>query len=178
MITYKILQYNLVEKWAQIRYSKPNEPDFFLQTILEDGDFSEDALHADCAERASEAQEYWAARRATAEVTLESDEGNVGNIVVEDIPEFDILTQECQRVKTVDGDTTTYSWNIVALTDEAIGMNIRMQRDDLLHHTDHHALQDRGTMTAAMIAYRQALRDITDQEGYPLSVTWPTEPID
>jgi hypothetical protein len=32
------------------------------------------------------------------------------------------------------------------------------------------------TMSAAMTTYRQALRDITDQEGFPYSVTWPTKP--
>ena len=29
---------------------------------------------------------------------------------------------------------------------------------------------------AAMRAYRQALRDIPQQEGFPLSVEWPEEP--
>jgi hypothetical protein len=31
-------------------------------------------------------------------------------------------------------------------------------------------------MTTAMAEYRQALRDITSQEGFPYDVTWPTKP--
>jgi hypothetical protein len=45
----------------------------------------------------------------------------------------------------------------------------------LLKETDEWALTDR-TMTAEQIAYRQALRDITEQDGYPDNVVWPTKP--
>jgi len=45
----------------------------------------------------------------------------------------------------------------------------------LLGETDHWALTDR-TMTAEQIAYRQGLRDITEQDGYPDNVVWPTKP--
>jgi hypothetical protein len=37
------------------------------------------------------------------------------------------------------------------------------------------ALSD-NTMSTEMAAYRQALRDITAQGGFPYSVTWPTKP--
>lgn len=48
-------------------------------------------------------------------------------------------------------------------------------RNDLLSETDWWALSDR-TMTAEQAAYRQALRDITDQAGFPANITWPTKP--
>lgn len=51
----------------------------------------------------------------------------------------------------------------------------RIVRDTLLAATDVWALSDR-TMTAEQTAYRQALRDITDQDGFPTAVTWPTKP--
>ena len=53
--------------------------------------------------------------------------------------------------------------------------NVRSKRDGLLSETDWMALSD-VTMSAVMTTYRQALRDITDQEGFPYSVTWPTKP--
>jgi hypothetical protein len=31
-------------------------------------------------------------------------------------------------------------------------------------------------MTSEQTAYRQALRDITAQAGFPTNVTWPTKP--
>ena len=32
------------------------------------------------------------------------------------------------------------------------------------------------TMASAWTTYRQALRDVTAQSGFPKNVTWPTEP--
>jgi len=52
---------------------------------------------------------------------------------------------------------------------------IRNQRDRLLSQTDWMALSD-NTMTPAWTSYRQALRDITKQEGFPFSVDWPAKP--
>lgn len=49
------------------------------------------------------------------------------------------------------------------------------QRERLLSATDWMALSD-NTMTPEWAAYRQALRDITEQTGFPYSVTWPTKP--
>lgn len=51
----------------------------------------------------------------------------------------------------------------------------RRKRNRLLTETDVWALSDR-TMTAEQTAYRQALRDITDQAGFPHDFTWPTKP--
>lgn len=53
--------------------------------------------------------------------------------------------------------------------------DIRNKRDVLLAETDWWANSDR-TMTQAQIDYRQALRDITSQAGFPENVTWPTKP--
>ena len=55
------------------------------------------------------------------------------------------------------------------------GSFARRQRNDLLTSTDVWALADR-TMTAEQTAYRQALRDITSQAGFPTNITWPTKP--
>ena len=52
---------------------------------------------------------------------------------------------------------------------------IRQERDNLIAATDWWATADR-TMTAEQTAYRQALRDITDQSGFPTDITWPTKP--
>ena len=51
----------------------------------------------------------------------------------------------------------------------------RMRRDALLAETDWWAMSDR-TMTQAEIDYRQALRDVPAQAGFPENITWPTKP--
>ena len=52
---------------------------------------------------------------------------------------------------------------------------LREQRDILLAETDWWGASDK-TMTDAQTAYRQALRDITGQDGFPDNITWPTKP--
>jgi len=51
---------------------------------------------------------------------------------------------------------------------------VRSQRDSLLQQSDVYALAD--CITDEWTAYRQALRDIPAQAGFPASVTWPTKP--
>ncbi len=58
---------------------------------------------------------------------------------------------------------------------EAEGNNVRTIRNQRIAETDVWALSDR-TMTAEQTQYRQALRDITDQAGFPHDITWPTKP--
>ena len=53
--------------------------------------------------------------------------------------------------------------------------DVRNQRERLLSQTDWMALSD-VTMSPAWATYRQALRDITEQAGFPYEVTWPTKP--
>lgn len=52
---------------------------------------------------------------------------------------------------------------------------IRTKRNSLLAETDYLALSD-TTLSSDMATYRQALRDVTSQAGFPTSVTWPTKP--
>jgi hypothetical protein len=52
---------------------------------------------------------------------------------------------------------------------------IRAKRNNLLAETDYLALSD-TTLSSDMATYRQALRDVTSQAGFPTSVTWPTKP--
>jgi hypothetical protein len=51
----------------------------------------------------------------------------------------------------------------------------RAYRNELLAETDWWAVADR-TMTQAETDYRQALRDVPQQDGFPLDITWPTKP--
>ena len=54
--------------------------------------------------------------------------------------------------------------------------DIRNQRNRLLAACDWTQVADAPVDATAWAAYRQALRDITTQEGFPTSVVWPEEP--
>jgi len=53
--------------------------------------------------------------------------------------------------------------------------SMRQRRDALLAETDWTALSD-STLTTDMAAYRQALRDVPEQEGFPYTIIWPSRP--
>ena len=53
--------------------------------------------------------------------------------------------------------------------------DIRSERNNLLAQTDWRASTDL-TLDSDWTVYRQALRDVPAQEGFPTNVTWPTKP--
>ncbi len=62
-----------------------------------------------------------------------------------------------------------------ANADNIAAKHVRQERDRLLAETDYLALSD-VTMSDAWKTYRQNLRDIPAQSGFPNSVTYPTKP--
>jgi len=62
-----------------------------------------------------------------------------------------------------------------ARLDAEASVSARDKRDELLAKTDWLALSD-TTMSSEWTTYRQALRDVTGQAGFPNTITWPTEP--
>ena len=62
--------------------------------------------------------------------------------------------------------------NLLAIT----SAEAREVRNHLLAATDWTAMSDAPTQATTMTTYRQALRDITSQSGWPTTVNWPTKP--
>lgn len=58
----------------------------------------------------------------------------------------------------------------------AMADDVRKQRNDLLAACDWTQVADAPVDKDAWAAYRQALRDITAQSDFPLSVVWPVAP--
>tara|TARA_R100000664_G_scaffold11677_1_gene18899 strand:- start:464 stop:733 length:270 start_codon:yes stop_codon:yes gene_type:complete len=65
--------------------------------------------------------------------------------------------------------------NLKSINDILQSKQVREERDRLLAETDYLALSD-VTMSDAWKTYRQNLRDIPAQSGFPNSVTYPTKP--
>lgn len=59
---------------------------------------------------------------------------------------------------------------------DAMADDVRKQRNDLLAACDWTQVADAPVDKDAWAAYRQALRDITAQPDFPLSVVWPEKP--
>ena len=55
----------------------------------------------------------------------------------------------------------------------------RSKRDELLGGCDFIMLSDHpATNKAAWKTYRQSLRDVPEQAGFPATITWPTKPVE
>ena len=59
---------------------------------------------------------------------------------------------------------------------EALAAEARTQRNGLLAASDWTQVADAPVDQAAWANYRQALRDITGQAGFPTSIAWPVAP--
>lgn len=56
------------------------------------------------------------------------------------------------------------------------GAAVRMMRNKLLSDCDWTQLPDAPVNVEDWRTYRQKLRDVTDQEGYPFTISWPIPP--
>lgn len=54
--------------------------------------------------------------------------------------------------------------------------SVRLSRNTLLEKSDWTQMPDAPVDKAAWAIYRQELRDITKQSGFPLEVIWPNKP--
>jgi len=101
---------------------------------------------------------------------------DVYEVIELDKPDYDPLVQTLVRGTPVyNNDKWEVSYTTASKSDADAKASVRNQRDRLLIETDWMALSD-VTMSDTMTAYRQALRDIPSQAGFPFSVTWPTKP--
>ena len=92
-------------------------------------------------------------------------------------PAYDHLTEQCFDngfEQDAEGNWVQ-GYSVEPVEQEVAERSIREHRDNLLSETDWMALSD-VTMTGEMTAYRQALRDIPAQAGFPNTVTWPVAP--
>jgi hypothetical protein len=67
-------------------------------------------------------------------------------------------------------------WEVYDKPYELATAAVLNQRKELLVDTDWMALEDTPPITPEWEAYRQALRDVPQQAGYPYNVQWPVPP--
>ena len=80
-----------------------------------------------------------------------------------------------QAVELVDG-VWTQVWTVEPLPQEQVEANMRSIRGSKLAESDWTQVADAPVDKEAWAAYRQALRDVPSQPGFPYSVIWPEEP--
>jgi len=66
----------------------------------------------------------------------------------------------------------------ITALDAQQAQSVRDERTKKLAETDWTQLTDAPVNSAAWGTYRQALRDVTGQSGFPWEITWPTAPTE
>ena len=80
------------------------------------------------------------------------------------------------------GEVTVIDWTPEqiaewqARADIEVAAHVRSERNRLLASCDWTQLPDAPTDQTAWSAYRQSLRDVTDQVGFPHEIEWPIPP--
>ena len=91
----------------------------------------------------------------------------------------------CQAVKHdyISGNFTEIhecpDWKI-QLEKEVLSLDVRLERNKLLSNTDHLIQSDypiSDEKKQEIKVYRQALRDIPQQDGFPDNIVWPDKPV-
>lgn len=102
-----------------------------------------------------------------------------------DRPSIDNRTQRLTRNEqaTQVNGAWVYEWTVTDKTAEEIAQydadeakEIRATRDEKLTKSDWTQVADAPVDKAAWATYRQALRDIPSQAGFPNTIDWPTQP--
>jgi hypothetical protein len=87
-------------------------------------------------------------------------------------PVFTDTTDDAGNVTSAADNEAAYK----AAKDAEQATSVRQQRGEKLKDSDWTQVADAPVDKAAWATYRQALRDVTGQEGFPWTITWPTQP--
>jgi len=93
-------------------------------------------------------------------------------------PVIDETTQQNEQSLPVQiNGVWTQVWKTIQLSEEVASGNVRAKRNFLLKESDWTQGKDiSDSISAPWAAYREELRDIPNQEGFPFSVQWPVAP--
>jgi hypothetical protein len=107
-------------------------------------------------------------------------------VVTQEHPQYDSKTQRVSLLNTpvLESGQWLLKWTIgpktaeeLAQQDAAQAAAIRSERNTKLGATDWTQGKDiPDNVSSTWAAYRQALRDVPAQAGFPWEVTWPTQP--
>lgn len=156
-------------------HSDEDKPNWYTMASLPEN-FTEAQVHEVAEDMAENAALFWQNFVAVEPFVLTESTKTIKDIQVEDSPEFNNLYERLEEVWTEDETTRYKSFNKIPYTAEEKARNIRLRRDQQIVITDMEAVSDRSP-SQEMLDYRQALRDITDQDTFPNSVIWPIKPI-
>ena len=105
-------------------------------------------------------------------------------VVEQPAPDYDPATQDLNQCNpTLTNKQWLQTWQVSQASAKEIeertkekANEVRQQRNELLQGCDWTQLPDAPVDRAAWASYRQELRNVTTQAGFPWKVIWPQQP--
>jgi hypothetical protein len=92
-------------------------------------------------------------------------------------PAFDPYTQQITQKPPEQRDGQWFMvWQVAPIPEAEMAEKVRKDRNQRLAESDWTQLADSPADKTSWATYRQDLRDISAQAGFPWEVTWPTKP--
>lgn len=108
---------------------------------------------------------------------------NVVEVIPSNAPEITYNQKVSEVTPTLENGVWKQTFSVSDLTQEELSAKtnqkssvVREKRDGLLADTDWTQVADAPVDKTVWATYRQALRDIPLQAGFPWNVTWPVKP--
>lgn len=177
MINYQIVRVDPSSLSVQIRYSKEGFPDYFLRSYV-GKPFNQEAVkaRAEAENNILHVTNYWD-NIPKEDVSIEKVGGQIKETIEDPKPDYREGVEKLSPVLSEEDGCIRKSWDVVALSEDELATAIRKKRNILLAQTDPFALSDR-ILSPEMAAYREGLRHITAQDGFPFDIEWPVMPVD
>ena len=172
---YEILHIDTTEEMVVIKFIEEGRTDYVTRRYYKD-ELTDELIVSLVEHAQTEALAFYNRDAESVAFTPSSWTGSLRELDMGSIPDYNPTFERLEESWVETDELRTRVLAVVELTEAEKVLQIRLKRDELLGATDVNALSDR-IMPAALVEYRQALRDITDQEGYPNSVIWPIAPL-
>jgi hypothetical protein len=172
---YEILHIDTTEEMVVIKFMEEGRTDYVTRRYYKD-EINDEIITALVEHAQTEAHAFYHRDVESVAFTPLSWTGSMRDLIMEDIPHYNPSFEKLEESWVETEESRTRVLTVVELTETEKAEQVLAKREELLAATDINALSDR-VMPDALIKYRQALRDITDQEGYPNSVVWPIAPL-
>lgn len=91
-------------------------------------------------------------------------------------PAYDSKTHRVSQSVQFENSAWTQIWSIQALDKDTASANVRGKRNSLLADSDWTQLPDAPIDRAVWATYRQDLRNLSTQPGFPWEIQWPSLP--
>ena len=178
--TYEILSFLPEDALAKVKYEREGSLPFFKLFSLHS--FDESSVRTQIESFAHVVFSHWSRAEAAPDVLPLVGKQEATRVPIklsrQIDPEVitDDLTEMLVDVQEETEDEILLKQIVVPRPIEDVQFAVRSRRDFLLSLTDHYANGD-VSMPDSIKQYRQELRDVTNQPGFPSSVVWPELPV-